>query len=1101
MLNMLLAWIEGNEEDFPFENQPLTLSFFEREHTIERHNHQRLIARARIAWFSKRRKIDTSHTSLPEAQDVEKHQHLLNFIEFGKKELTAIASDSLFSLALKYCLNLLAENKEATLVLKSTHLFMALLHEDKTKTLKFYEENKSLFKDCEGINRQVAKELAEIKMGEAVKSVQKYLASFTEQLAQQKNALGISELFKTELYDVEKFAALLLWLLQQGVSSKAILRTNLLHDFLRYHLFTLDQEESAIRQLYALLAQFPEAKKLVARAGKVSCDERGFESYSLDGVLHREEELLSVQVSGAPLDFTPTEENFAALFRLFGQPFLFAAVITPTAPDNQDWLNALKRSLNHESMLPKELPALINLIAVGGPAFLKELAKLLEEATVEQLISLNSGSILHLLPYKPALFEQINAVNVEKYIQQLNISDASGPDVIAQLLVMLVALLKHNHPSAGQVFDAIIEKLFDNSHLIDDMELLRQLKRYPGWAIHLARRSAQLQQQLEECIARGTEQSSLTTESYQLIEDTWFEVSRKLQTLTYLHSQAKFDFYDKYTLYIRIAQACYQKQGSAFDINAFIELLSLQFPTQPSEDISEYERVLLEILTAIDDELIRNTIIDKLEATPIQRHNWRERDYGGETAFLKAARQGNLGLLTDIAAIKQQSKSTMNKALLLAAEAGHWPVVNYLCTDTIKLFTRRTICLVLIHAAEQGELTAVQVFCNNDNPLPTKKVLEKTLEGAITNNHIHVVRYLCQLAGNSFSREIIERGFRLAVKLEHWDLAEYFGSLSVNAPSQLQIEKMFEQAAEKNCLELAKRLYRLENNAPRQIVIERVMNKMARVGNLEFISYFCGLEDNLLSQSFIESALIEAAANGHLPLVKYLSNLEANKPNQHAQGKALQAAIKAGKQDVIAYFCSLPTNRFLQVAVDFGVLSAVKSQQVTAMQFFCNLSNPPSRQGIENALQAAIKLGDTATALYLCNLPTNAPSRRIVEQGLLSAVKGKQVALVQGFCSLSSDNKPRKPVLELALRKANATRQIEMVDYLREVLGKPLIIRREVGTRLDGSLNRQLDSYGIFGHKQHRQAYQKVAIARGSEDLSVKDREHQHQRSESPSIA
>lgn len=1097
MLTSLVAWIEGNEEDFPFENQTLTRHFFEKEHTIEQQYHQRLIAKARVAWFKRDKKAATNQVSLPEAEAVEKHQHLLNFIEFGKRELATVASDSLFSLALKYCLSFPAESDSAKFILKSTQLFMALLQEDKTKALNFYEENKALFKDCEEINRQVAKELADIKLAGAVKSVETYLAFFSEELAQQKNALGISELFKTELYDVEKFAALLLWLLQQGVSSRAILRTNLLHDFLRYHLFTLDQEESAIRQLYVLLAQFPEAKKLVVQAGKVSCDERGFESYSLDGALHREEELLSVQVSAAPLDFTPTEENFAALSELFGQPFLFAAVITPTVPENENWLNALKRSLNHESMLTKELPALINLIAVGQPAFLKELAQLVEESTVEQLIALNSGSILHLLPYKPALFEQIKSVNVEKYIQQINISGASGPDVIAQLLAMLAVLLKHHHPSVGQVFDAVIEKLFDHSHLADDIELMRQLKRYPGWAIHLARRSAELQQQLEECIGKATEQSSLTIESYQLIEDTWFEVSRKLQTLTYLNSQAKFDFYDKYTLYIRIAQACFKKQGSAFDINAFIELLSLQSPTQPSEDISEYERVLLEILTAIDDELIRNTIIDKLEAAPIQRHNWRVREYGGETAFLKAARQGNLGLLTNIAEIKQQSKSVMNKALLLAAEGGHWPVVNYLCADTIKLFTRRTICTVLIQAAEQGQLTAVQVFCNDDNPLPPKKILEKALQGAITNNRISVVRYLCQLTGNSLSKEVIERGFRLAAKLEHWDLAEYFCSLSANAPSQLQIEKMFEHAAETNCLELAKRLYRLENNAPRQIVIERVINKMARVGNLEFISYFCGLEDNPLSRSVIESALIEAAANGHLPLVKYLSNLELNRPSPQVQGKALQASIKAGKQDVIAYFCSLPTNRFLQGAVDFGILSAVKSQQATAMQFFCNLSNPPSRQAIENALQVAIKLGDTLAALYLCNLPTNAPSRRIVEQGLLSAVKGKQIALVQVFCSLLSDNKPRKPVLELALRKANTTEQIAIVDYLREVLGKPIIIRREVGTRLDGSLNRQLDSYGIFGHKQHRQAYRK--LAKGSEELAVKDREHQ--LTESPSIA
>lgn len=1087
MLNMLLAWIEGNEEAFPFENQLLTVSFFNNELTIEQKNHKKLIAKARVAWFGK---VDKSQISLPEALDVENHQRLLNFIELGKKELTAIANDSLFSLALKYCLALLAEKEDAKLVLKSTHLFMALLHEDKARALKFYEENKGLFKDCEEINRQAAKELADIKMNEALQPVKTYLASFAEELAEQKNALGISELFRAELDDVEKFTALILWLLQQGGTPESIIKTHLLHDFLRYHLFTLDREDSSIRQLYVLLAQFPEAKKLINQAKTVSCDERGFERYSLDGTLHKEGVLRSEQALIVPFDFTPTEENFAALLKLFGQPFLLAAVKTHTASDNQDWLGALKRSLNHEGMLAKQLPALINLIAIGAPTLLKALAKLIDESTIEQLILLHSGAVLHLLPYKPALFEKIKAVNVEKYIQQLNVSDSSGPDVVAQLLVMLAVLLKYNHPSTGLVFDAIIEKLFDNSHLADDMELLRQLKKYPGWTIHLTRRSTQLQQQFEESLANCTVEMPLSIENYQLMEDTWFEVSRKLQTLSYLHSQVKLDLHDKYTLYIRIAQACFKKQGSAFDIDNFIGLLSVEPPTQPSKDVSEYERVLLEILTAIDDDSIRNTIISKLETAPIQRRNWRERDYGGESVFLKAARQGNLVLLTDIAAIKPQNKTTMNKALLLAAEGGHWHVVNDFCAQTPRVFTRRAVYTVLIKAAEQGELETVQFFCNDEiSPLPNRKVIEKALEAAVTNNHINVVSHLCQLAYNHFGKEVIERGFRLAVKLEHWDIAEYFCSLPVNSPSRLQIEKMFEQAAENNCLELVKRLYRLENNAPRQIVIERVINKAARVGNLGLVSYFCELKDIPLSELVIDSTLVEAAANGHLHLVKYLSNLEAKKPSQYATGRALQASIKAGKQEVVAYFCALPTNRFLQTAVDFGLFSAVKSRQLTAVHFFCNLTSPPSRQGIENAVQAAIKLGDAPTVSYLCKLPTNAPSQRLVEQGLISAVKGQQFALVQCFCSLSSDNRPRKHAMEVALRKATATQQIAMIDYLREVLGKPPILRMEIGTRTDSSeLSNQLESYGLFGYNRLRPA-KKSSLASHDEEPPIEDRE------------
>lgn len=1057
-LHLLLQWINNNEI-VHFSDQKISLRDLEQEYSDAHQLNRRLIADIRIA------KLSSSSPSLSTINALDENTNLLNFIDFCQQTIKKHEGATLFLVALSYLLSLPKEARLANSAEKILHLFKALLQENQAVTVQFYLLNQGLFAAYPEIN-SIAEKL--VKKKRALSILNAHLEYFTDALKDQENPLGIIALFKEEIADTEKYAALILWLLQRKVPNKTIIATHLLHHFMSYNLYALSSPDSAIDHLYSLLDEFPEAKTLIEKAKRVSCGERGFLNYALNGSLQLDEPLQYVEVEPALYEFSPTAYNFNALLQLFGQSFLIAAISWAVRTANADWLVLLKKHLNQPQVTTEQLPMLINFISKAKNSQLtKALAMLIEDSTAEQLLSLHQGAIFHLLAYKPFLLKTINSMNMSTYVEQIISASSSDFDTTMQLLELLKLLVKNKHESADLVFEQFVDYLLSQqSSLIEDDEVAYLLKRHPAWVSRLSHLSKVLHLQLQDSIEANT-QGPLNTTGYNCIEDSWLEVNRKLNLLHGLAPHT--EVIDKYVLYTQIARASYRNLGQCFDLAAFIEALSL--PEARLGETSIQERVLIEILAAIDDEVIKTQVTMRLESEPIACTNWMTKDYGGLSLFVKAAGQGNNTLLKLLATHQEPDKDSLNDAIRMATESEHWLTVFYLCQLFPKKVRSTTVAETLILAAQHGEVEIVKQLCNvKIYSRVTDKTFARVLETAVENNHLPIVELLCTLSSPVPNKSLIEKLFHLALQRKHLTLVAYFSELLENAPHQLQIDKAFSHAVLNNNEDIVLCLGHLKTLKPGQAVIERSFKKAAMMGLLNMVICLGNLPGySLNTPKIINETLEEAATNGHLPIVKHLlSSITDLKTQQNALVIALTAATKSGKLDVVDYLCNLSSSSTVQNAVFSLLQSAIKSKKSQTVALFCNLTtNKLQPKFSVKLLQEAIKGGELDIVKTICQTFTPL-SQRNLDFAIPLAVEWCHPVIVTYLCELP-ENKPTPKMLRLALNKAISTKQGDIIHYLRSKL---IEVRHQVDSDdLTPKAGQTLGHLGLFGHKSGKTLY------------------------------
>lgn len=1036
MIIELFNWLHEDEVFLPLSNQLLSRDLLELEQSQANKTNRSLLSEVRLAKLSG---LETSDAR----SKLEKHIVFMSYLEFCRKNFTEAPKSSLFLITLKYLLTQ-SQTEAPHLSAKLNELFGALLQEDRSNTLSFYQQNEELFKNHPDIQKRVELALDEQKHNEAVKRIERDLAHLSTQLSQQTDPLGIIRLCREWVSDTEQFAALILWLLQRNVSTEQILQTHLFHDFLKYHLFTLHSEDNEVFHLYALLARFPQAKQLMEAAKQTGSDERGFQHYALDGILS-EKELQEVPQRLKPLQFSLTASNFLALHTLFGQPFLTAAVATSVEQKNAKWSEILCQTLNESAA--QGIPGLINIIAREfSPQILENLAGLIDDHTAQRLLSNNEGAVFYLLPYKPQLFEYITEKNVTEFIHQISIRDTSDPEIIFQLMALFSMLPKKRNPITQLVFQAIIENLAQHPLLLDDEKLLRQLRKYHDCEQILAQQSAQIKQRVHDCMIEQTTEPAFSSHNYQIIEDVWLEATRKINVFELIKPQAKYPLNHKYALQTKIAEMAFLCHGDHFDLDAFIEALSLP-PVNAENGASEYERILIEILAVIDNELLREQIIGKLEGYPVQRLDWIEKEYAGKTIFLKAAKQGNLGLVTFLK--DQIAPEAFNQAIITAAKANHWKIVDFLCRiDKVQLNQDELEKLILL-AAEQGQLKIIKYLLNTyDYELAATEII-KILHQAITNGKLNVVTYFYNSFGSVLNQSTINKLFNSAVESEYWDIVLFIAESEKHPPSLSAIEKAFNQAVNTMHLEGVKGLYHLSTNAPRPHIIQRAFVKSCKLGDVPVVQCLHALLEKL-PPPVLEDALDQAVVNGQIETVSYLCNSPSNPPNQSSINQGLITAAKTGTIVLVDFFCSMTTrNRPTQNAVNQALYWTVKNNQVKSLITLCHSqSNSPSKLVIRKSVHLAVKSGKLGIVEYLCMNEMNSLNQRAVEEELIFAVKFKKPEIVRFLCELPS-NSPGKKALRIALNRAVSSNQTDIASYLSDQLQHTINLQKTSDSEMD----------------------------------------------------
>ncbi|KTD59347.1 Ankyrin repeats (3 copies) [Legionella santicrucis] len=841
----------------------------------------------------------------------------------------------------------------------------------------------------------------------------------------QKNPLGLVGLFRQYIGDTEQFAALILWLLHHGVGAKKILQTYLLHDFLKYHFFTLHDKDNEIVRLYALLERFPQAKTLLDAVKKTASDERGLQQYSLNGVF-QERKLQTIAPCQNSSQFSQEPENFLNLHKFFGLPFLIEVVINSSEYIDPKWKETLKQALNKPQVVIEELSGIIHLIASEySPLVLTNLADLIDDSSIQELLSSNEGAVLYLIPYKPKLFDVINEKNSAELIQQFSIKHPHDSGIVYQLAALFMAFLRKKHPSTSLVFQALIDNLIRYPHLLDDEELLSQLKKYSGSDRLLFQRYEVITKQFNDCILEQTAESSFNSRNYQIIEDSWFDATWKFNALALIKPQTKFNIGNKYEFQAKIAQIAFLHHGKQFDLDAFIEALSLRPVT--SDAVSEYERILIEILATIDNELLRKQIIEKLETHPVGRLDWMKKEYEGKTVFLKAAKYGNLGLIKLFE--DELAPEFFNKAALIAAKENQWSTVDYLARLDKTLLTQDEITRIVRCAAQQGQVNIIQFLYDTYDYLPSTAEIATILEEAITNNHLNVVTYFYQSPFALPKQSVINSLFNLAIEAEAIDVIPFIAETGVNKPTLFTVEKAFEQATFNQKLKIIQTLCNLSSNAPRSIIIERAFIKACQLGLLASVQCFYNSPEKLISQSTFQNGFEEAIINGHTDLVIYF----CNPPKQSLIEHGVISAAKTGNLHLIEYFCSMTSsNKPSRHAITQALYQAINHDHTEVFtSLCCNPMSLPSKSSLKESLLLAVKKGRKEIVEYLCVNKMEALDQPTIKNALISAVKFQEQEIVRYLCEI---NAPEKNTVRIALNKAIGSKQEELVDYLKDRL-------------------------------------------------------------------
>lgn len=976
MLYQLFSWLKGTSADVPILQPTIPRAFFESELLSALKYQRQLRGELHASRLDPSLLLSTKAAALRMAQ----HDEFLQFLSACEKALVGREQVPVFLVALNA---LLMQSNPSMHGEKITFIFSKSWIENKEETLRFYEQHHHQLAQFQPIMLLLSSE----KMLEN-------LLELTTHLRFQEHALAMIPLFQVFIEDTEHFAAAILWLFKRGVTIEQVLETDLLQRFMSYHLAWLGVSKNPLSQMYSLLATRPEGDGLVTAADQVKCEERGFHSYALTGVLREDAVLRHVPITTHAMVTTPTEDNFKALYRCFGLPFLTLALIQHVEHPHAVIQASFHHVLNQDGC---DIPAFINQIAsIGSRPALQMLSSLFEDETLEKLLVDHSGALLHLITFRPSLLSRIEESDVTKYIQHICLIHDQVFEVMSQLLALFNITREVHQTMATNVYEAILDVALTNSAFFEDRAFIKEMRKWSGKEAILSHRGQMLQLQFGQCVEEYVRAPGMMSERFHLIEDNWLQMSRQLALLREIMPLTAQMPEDKFKLYAHVAKAYFAAHPETFVLDDFISSLEIT-PTWLADGVGEYERVLIELLTILDDESIRHLIMGKFEILGAQKCRWMDADYGGETVFQRAAGLGNVGLIRWFDASGRMDERVVQEAIHLAADRHQWSVVDYFCTTSTHVLSQTHLKSLLVLAADDGQLSTVTLCVGAIRHLQEKHMVAAFLKAA-SKDHLSVVAYFCHLDPGAPSDEVLAKALKVAIQFHSLKIIAFMGDL----PRRKALVS----------------------------IAERALVHAATRDDLSMVQTLCALGTLAPSRSILHDALLKAAQFGHVSIVPFLCDLEAIVPCQKIVEEALALAIADGHLGMVHLLCSEVRSRPSQMAVERGFLQAVERRRVDVAQYLSSMEGLPVRQRTFNqALQLSAKRKDIAQVILLCHLATP----HAIEKTFQMAAKLGQVEMMK-HC-FDTCPPPRATIL-WALQKAESNGAEAVAIYCRALLDR-----------------------------------------------------------------
>ena len=497
-----------------------------------------------------------------------------------------------------------------------------------------------------------------------------HLHVFRTQLTHERDPAGLLPLFMKDYGDLNALAAAILWLLEKQVPLLTIINSGILHKLVEYNAFQISQPNNDVIQFYSLLQTFQQARALIELASTYASQITGLASYgmrlSLCGIakLHQPDALIEASITIPRFNFTINAENFVNLYKTFGVIFLIEAITLAAENHSNISLNSIIDHFIKHNLTMTELSILLDSLVKCGDrlteffsvTFFKQPR---DDQFIHALIESSHTSVLHMAPYNTTVWKSLQKADLHMYIQQELIEKSTvAYDTIHKLSSLFkCAVSQHDEDAVITIFNVLLRFIMKHE-IFDDFvpELLADC-----WHGH-----QHLQNKILRCGLRLIHELSLSLDhaidefavdynqnKLHLIEDLWLTNANQLRFLqnlinsNFMSNIALDKQYpdSKRALHLRLAEKIINSNDSQFDLAEFLQWCNTIPANNQSIDVSAYEYLLIDILSAIDQEKVRQDAIKLLESPPIARADWMSKSYANKNILIKACEFKNFGLL------------------------------------------------------------------------------------------------------------------------------------------------------------------------------------------------------------------------------------------------------------------------------------------------------------------------------------------------------------------------------------------------------------------------------------------------------------------------
>jgi hypothetical protein len=881
----LYAWINSKAVDLP-ENFVVQLN--ELEEVIQRINGQKLrfVREARIKHFSQSDKEINNAVDSGLAQSLVQTEEDKLFASITQTEKDCEDTLKFFA----YCQEFLQKQVGVhsyfvvlTYLIASTSppeniqdkmeiLFAKFIELDKDNALIFYKDHQAKFSELFPASQLLVENV--IKKID-VESAKNKLKEFEPLLRFENDSLGIVQLFR-EKSDPEELAALILLLLNKGVTDEQLIKSNVLQDFLTINIIDLSStySDNKIKRFYGILSEFNDARGLIELAKKTYITIPNYKViFSLFG--EKQEEQVPLTNIEDTFRFTITSNNFNNLYHLFGNPFLLKAL--QVFANSED--NALKELLI-TCINGKKVNSLANFImyVVWSDRSLRlcePLAKIINAEKSKELINAHQGAIFHLAQYCSDILGEINANqgtmdDFGNFI--INLVDEPSQDeftTLLQLIALLISLgdksirqeISPNLRGASLQSNSIIAykaeellyteiiKFILNKMIRFDIEGIIPL--FKLWTQKYGKITEKLAKQLVEALensVRDTIFSSFSKDACHHVYDIWSESQRKFNFLKRLNSNIDISFpTNESALYVYIIKMAIEKSVNVNLKNFLENIIEPEIGPADADAVSKFERALIEIMLMVDDQQIREAARTLLETTPRRGNQWLEHKYDGKIIFVHAIVAGNLGAIKFLSSYYK--KDAVAEILCMAVFSGKLDIVKFLCEMT------------------------------TDNK-PDIYAVGKLVIKATFDNHLIIVKFLYAIiSGYQFASEIVVEALEVAAHMGWRDIVEFFCSID-------------------------------SNHRPNDDAITKALRSAIIGSKLDIVEFLCTkTTDNRPDSKAVAEALCCAVINGKLDIVKFLCGMTTdNRPDSDAVAEALYMAARNNRLDMVEFICTMTSD-------------------------------------------------------------------------------------------------------------------------------------------------------------------------------------------------